>query len=336
VFNQIENFRTAILKKKARIEEINFVCSQPMRPGVNPGSRRRLIEKRLHLEQAVAELETEIHRMQFRQANDSFRLDQIDQALLTAKTHNLSEESSRRIAKAKQRIQFECAQNGNSASFTLRWFDFMEKEAEERVEKIYAAYRETWLQQNRVITPSFIRAVRDRAIAETLAAIKSSVAHGELMRACRQGRPPKSMAIAEWMRRMDRLTVRVKRKLEAEALVVQHAGLRSRPDEPTSFDLENASTLVPNGASEPEILENFRENEEDLVQREAIVKKVENPQAYKVLLIREAAMYFSVQPRTIYRWLMDGKLRDGGRSGSVTTESVRQWETKRRRKRRAQ
>jgi len=187
---------------------------------------RRLIEERLHLEQAVAELETEIHRIQFRQANDSFRWDQIDQGLLTAKTHNLAEENSRRVAKEKRRIQFECAQNGNSASFTLRWFDFMEQEAGERAEKIYAAYRETWLQQNRVITPSFIRAVRDRAIADTLAGIKSSVEHSELMLARQQGRPPKSMALAEWSRRMGRLAARWNRRLEGEAVAAEYGAAR--------------------------------------------------------------------------------------------------------------
>jgi len=36
-------------------------------------------------------------------------------------------------------------------------------------------------------------------------------------------------------------------------------------------------------------------------QREAVIKKVQNPHRYNVLSIFEAALYFEVQPRTIYR-----------------------------------
>jgi hypothetical protein len=68
--------------------------------------------------------------------------------------------------------------------------------------------------------------------------------------------------------------------------------------------------------------------------REAIIKRIQNPQAYRILSIRDAATYFEVTPRTIYRWKDDGKLKSGGRRGSITIESIRRWENKRSRKRR--
>jgi hypothetical protein len=70
--------------------------------------------------------------------------------------------------------------------------------------------------------------------------------------------------------------------------------------------------------------------------REAVIKKVQNPPKYNVLSILEAALYFEVQPRTIYRWSLEGDLRSGARRGSITIESVLKLEKRRSRKRRDQ
>jgi hypothetical protein len=67
--------------------------------------------------------------------------------------------------------------------------------------------------------------------------------------------------------------------------------------------------------------------------REAVIKKVKNPQEYTLLSTPEAAMYFQVQPRTIYRWTIEGNLRSGARRGSITIDSVIRLEKKRSRKR---
>jgi hypothetical protein len=69
-------------------------------------------------------------------------------------------------------------------------------------------------------------------------------------------------------------------------------------------------------------------------QREAVIKKVQNPHRYNVLSILEAALYFEVQPRTIYRWCLEGDLRAGARRGSITIESILKLEKRRSRKRR--
>jgi len=69
--------------------------------------------------------------------------------------------------------------------------------------------------------------------------------------------------------------------------------------------------------------------------REAVILKVQNPQSYTTLTINEAAVYFEIRPRTIHRWLYEGKLRKGGRRGSITIDSVLRWQKQRSRKRRS-
>jgi hypothetical protein len=67
--------------------------------------------------------------------------------------------------------------------------------------------------------------------------------------------------------------------------------------------------------------------------REAVIKKVQNQRLNTVLSTPEAAAYFEVEPRTIYRWTVDGDLRRGARRGSITIESVLRLEKSRSRKR---
>jgi hypothetical protein len=71
----------------------------------------------------------------------------------------------------------------------------------------------------------------------------------------------------------------------------------------------------------------------DETQRKAVIKKVQNPQAYRTLSTPEAAQYFGVLPRTIHRWTVLGNLRSGARRGSITIGSIIKWEKKRSRKR---
>jgi hypothetical protein len=67
--------------------------------------------------------------------------------------------------------------------------------------------------------------------------------------------------------------------------------------------------------------------------REAVIRKVQNPNLYTFLSTPEAAAYFGVEHRTIYRWTVDGDLRRGVRRGSITIESVLRLEKRRSRKR---
>jgi hypothetical protein len=69
---------------------------------------------------------------------------------------------------------------------------------------------------------------------------------------------------------------------------------------------------------------------------EAVIKKVQNPDKFRHLSIREAALYFEVQPRSIFRWTRKGDLSSGARRGSITIDSALKFEKKRARKRRDQ
>jgi hypothetical protein len=77
----------------------------------------------------------------------------------------------------------------------------------------------------------------------------------------------------------------------------------------------------------------LRDDPKEHTLREAVIKKVQNPHQYKVLSTPEAALYFEVQPRTIYRWTIEGDLRAGARRGSITIESILKLEKRRSRKR---
>ena len=226
MFNQNENFRLAIRQKRARMEEINLILARPVIKGVTTGSIRRLIEERLHLDEAVAELETESQRLQFQAANNSFRWEDIDQRLLSAKTFGLAREMQKRANDAERRITFETAQSGNSSGYLPRYFGFHEQLADEWAEKLYAAYCETWREQNRPLLPAFIRAVSDRAIAELLAARKSSVCGQLGLRAMRINEPLNAHAIGEWMRRMDRLANRWQRTLGGDAVAAEYGAVK--------------------------------------------------------------------------------------------------------------
>jgi hypothetical protein len=115
-------------------------------------------------------------------------------------------------------------------------------------------------------------------------------------------------------------------RLEKEALI---AGMSSSTlNSPQAAAVRSATEQ----AAGQDLTPTARANETLL---EGIVRKVQNPHVYTVLSIPEAALYFSVKARTIHRWNDEGKLKSGGRRGSITIESIRQWEDKRSRKRRA-
>jgi hypothetical protein len=225
VFNQDEGFRLAIREKRARIEEINLILAQPRQSGTAVGFVTGLIEERLHLEEAVAEAEAGGHQLRLQNADTLFRWEDLDQRLLSPKTSDLAQEMHQRAGEAQRSIAYETAQSGNSAGYLPRWFAFQEQLADEWAERLYAAHCETWTEQNRTISPAFIRAVRDQAIAQLFAARRSSAQHEVELRAVRisdTSNPQTSAAIGEWTRRMSRLAARWNRKLEAEAVACEY------------------------------------------------------------------------------------------------------------------
>jgi hypothetical protein len=81
----------------------------------------------------------------------------------------------------------------------------------------------------------------------------------------------------------------------------------------------------------PELVES-QSSPPQQVLREGVIKKVKNPEKHTLLSTPEAAAYFQVKPRTIYRWTVKGDLRSGARRGSITIDSVIRLEKKRSRK----
>src|ERR1700694_4598339 len=153
---------------------------------------------------------------------DDFRWVDIDHRLLSPKISDLAEEMHKRIAAGERKAEFDTRQSGNAAGYLTRLFDFHQRLTDEWAERLYAAHRDAWLQQNRTVSPSFIRGVRDRAIAQLIAARKSTVQAGVSLRGTRIGQQPNPIALGEWNRRMDRLAARWNRKLEAEAVACEY------------------------------------------------------------------------------------------------------------------
>lgn len=107
---------------------------------------------------------------------------------------------------------------------------------------------------------------------------------------------------------------------------------QSRSLEHRSSEADSASPRFTTQTHEDNRREETQGTQSDQAAREAIIRMVRNPQAHSVLLVAQAARYFKVRPRTIYRWIEAGKLRSGARRGSVTIESIQLFEKKRARK----
>lgn len=151
-----------------------------------------------------------------------FRWEDLDQRILSHKTSEIAEEMHRRTAEGTRRIAFETSQKGNSSGYWPELMAFHEKLANEWAEKTYLAYCQTLELQGGVVSPAFIRAVRDHAIAQVLAARKSTVIGEFSMWHMRTRRHPNAMQARSWCLRMDRLTAYWRGKLEAEAAAAEY------------------------------------------------------------------------------------------------------------------
>jgi hypothetical protein len=187
-------------------------------------------------------------------ADDLFRWEDLDQRLISPKTNELAEEMQTRSAEAEAAIGFKTAQSGNSAGYLPRLFDLHEKLVDEWVARLYAAHCETWSQQNRTISPEFIRAVRDRPVAQLIAARKSSLQAQVCLRGMRIGKQPNPTALEEWDRRMDRLATRWNSKLEADAVACEYRLSKNQQisNSPRADSAKEAATDLPDLLNEPE------------------------------------------------------------------------------------
>jgi Endosomal/lysosomal potassium channel TMEM175 len=83
-------------------------------------------------------------------AADKFRWEDIDQRLLLPNISDLAEEMHKRIAEGERKVNSDTQKSGNSAGYLPRLFDFHERLVDEWAERLYAAHREAWIQQNRM------------------------------------------------------------------------------------------------------------------------------------------------------------------------------------------
>jgi hypothetical protein len=186
-------------------------------------------------------------------ADDLFRWEDLDRRLISPKINELAAEMQRRSAEAEGAIGFKTAQSGNSAGYLPRLFDFHEKLVDEWAERLYAAHCETWSQQNRTISPEFIRAVRDRPVAQLIAARKSSLQTQVCLRGMRIGEQPNATALEEWDRRIDRLATRWNSKLEADAVACEYRVSKNRQisNSPRADSAKEAAADLPDLLNEP-------------------------------------------------------------------------------------
>jgi hypothetical protein len=157
---------------------------------------------------------------------DDFRWVDIDQRLLSPKISDLAEEMHKRIAEGERKVAFDARQSGNAAGYLPRLFDFHEQLTDEWAKRLYTAHCEAWVQQNRIVSAAFIRAVRDRAITNLIAVRKSSVEAEINRRGTAINKQPNPIALRDWKRRMDRLATRWSRKLEAEAVATEYRAVK--------------------------------------------------------------------------------------------------------------
>ncbi len=170
------------------------------------------------------ELQAQYRRL----GENSFQWGDLDRRLITPKTSELAEEMQKRAKEGERKIAFETAKSLNSAGYLPRLFDFHVELVDEWAKKIYGAHLVACEEQNRTVSPAFIRGIRDHPIAQLFAARKSSVKFGVASRAMRTGESVNQHAVAEWDRSMDRLANRWRNKLEAEAVALEYRAARDR------------------------------------------------------------------------------------------------------------
>ena len=239
-----------------------------------------------------------------------FLWEAIDHSLVGLKLTDLAIEMNSRIQADESRIQFENRLNTNSNTVPSLILQMKEQQADEWARRAYEIYCDVWKAQGNVKTAAFVRAVFSEAVRVMLQGQASSIANQFGMWARRtsfNGTIAQAHLTALDLR-MRRLQDHWFRRLEAEAKEIEHAERRNRLTVAASQrSTPTPSTERPTLSQGADILplQNSR--------LQAVVMKVNNPQAYTFLLVDETKDYFRVTAKTVYRWVNEGKLQCGGR-----------------------
>jgi hypothetical protein len=100
---------------------------------------------------------------------------------------------------------------------------------------------------------------------------------------------------------MEGLQSRWERRLEAEAKECEH---------PERIETLRSQMPLGDSSATNRIQEASENVSADKIRREAIIKKVQNPQTNTILSVRETALHFEVVP-ALHRWTDEGNLRVG-------------------------
>jgi len=155
-------------------------------------------------------------------ADHRFLWENLDRRLLSSKLDDISKNMHEHAVAEERRIHSEVRKRGNSAGYLPRLLEFHERSTDEWARRVYDAHVEAWEQQNRTITPAFVRAVFDEALAPLIASRVSSVIGEVTQRATRTKRAPNAVALRAFARRMAGLASRWRNNLEATAVAVEY------------------------------------------------------------------------------------------------------------------
>jgi hypothetical protein len=155
-------------------------------------------------------------------ADHLFRWEDLDQRLLSPKVEELTTEMQERAVEGERSAQLDTGQRGNSGGYLPRLLDFHEDLTNEWIKRLYEVHCEAWKEQNRSVTPAFVRAFRDRAAIPMIAVRQSTVQSHISRRGTLIRQTPDAVAVGECSRRMHKLAKRWHSKLEAEAVALEY------------------------------------------------------------------------------------------------------------------
>jgi hypothetical protein len=159
--------------------------------------------------------------------NEQFPL---DPRLLTPKLEPLATEIGERTFAVPKLVWSEVRKKGNTAAYFPRLFDSYEHLTDERIKRLYDIHCEVWKDQNRSVTPAFIRAFRDQTAIPQILLRKSAVISEVTKPRTKRWQIPDGMVLRGWNRRMDKLVAKWNGILEADALKLEYRAAQ-RPQE---------------------------------------------------------------------------------------------------------
>jgi hypothetical protein len=159
-------------------------------------------------------------------ADLSFRFQQLDHRLLSPKIETLAKQMHKRIADAEREIASEASRRNNVGYYLPKLIAVHEELSDEWAEKLYAAYCNAWREQNRQITPEFIRAIRDTTMLQFFGARNSAVTGQLDLHGIRTRQPLNTGVMGSWHRKMRRLLAKWRANLEAEAVALEYRAAR--------------------------------------------------------------------------------------------------------------